>query len=103
MDIQEIVRPEILGAGRVERHLLIQPSSVCPSRDGNVGSSAKAVQAFVTVEKWKTLRHIVTETQRTANDLIDEAIEMRAEKDCEPKMPSQHTRKRGGPHIPKTR
>lgn len=35
----------------------------------------------MTVEKWKTLRHIVTEAQRTANDLIDEAIGLLAEKD----------------------
>ena len=38
------------------------------------------MQAFVTVEKWKQLRHIVTETQRPASDLIDEAIDMLAEK-----------------------
>lgn len=40
----------------------------------------KTVQALVTVEKWKTLRHIVTETQRTADDLLSEAIDMLAEK-----------------------
>ena len=45
----------------------------------------KAVQAFVTVEKWKKLRHIVTETQRTANDLITEAIDLLAEKYEQPK------------------
>jgi hypothetical protein len=40
----------------------------------------KLVGAWVTVEKWKTLRHILTETQRTANDLIGEAISLLAEK-----------------------
>ena len=40
----------------------------------------KTVQAFVTVEKWKALRHIVTETQRTGDDLPSEAIDMLAEK-----------------------
>ena len=35
----------------------------------------KTVQAFVTVEKWKQLRHIVTEMQRTAARLITQAID----------------------------
>jgi hypothetical protein len=52
----------------------------------------KTVQAFVTVEKWKKLRHIVTETQRTADQLIDEAIDMLAEK--YPTGPEQPTRKK---------
>jgi hypothetical protein len=38
------------------------------------------VSAFVTVEKWKTLRHVVTETERTANDLLSEAIDSWPEK-----------------------
>jgi hypothetical protein len=46
-----------------------------PEREGK-----KQVSAFVSVEQWKTLRHIVTDTQRTANDLIDEAITLLAEK-----------------------
>jgi hypothetical protein len=50
-----------------------------PEREGK-----KQVSAFVTVEKWKTLRHLVTDTQRTANDLIDEAIDLLAEKYREP-------------------
>jgi hypothetical protein len=40
----------------------------------------KTVQALVTVEKWKKLRHVVTETQRTGDDLLSEAIDMLAEK-----------------------
>jgi hypothetical protein len=40
----------------------------------------KTVQALVTVEQWKKLRHIVTETQRTGDDLLSEAIDMLAEK-----------------------
>jgi hypothetical protein len=49
----------------------------------------KQVAAFVTVAKWKTLRHIVTETERTADNLIDEAIDMLAEKYGEqPKQPT---------------
>ena len=40
----------------------------------------KTVQAFVAVSKWKKLRHIVTETQRTGDDLLSEAIDMLAEK-----------------------
>jgi hypothetical protein len=46
-----------------------------PERQGK-----KQVSAFVTVEKWKKLRHVVTETERTANDLLSEAIDMLAEK-----------------------
>jgi len=38
------------------------------------------VQAFLTSEKWKTLRHLVTDTERTANDLLAEAISLLAEK-----------------------
>jgi hypothetical protein len=41
-----------------------------PYREGK-----KTVSATVTVEKWKTLRHLVTETERTANDLLAEAID----------------------------
>jgi antitoxin-like ribbon-helix-helix protein len=55
-----------------------------PEREGK-----KQVSAFVTVEKWKTLRHLVTDTERTANDLIDEAITLLAEKyGTEPKQPT---------------
>jgi hypothetical protein len=46
-----------------------------PDREGK-----KMVGAWVTKEKWKTLRRIVTETERPANDLITEAIDMLAEK-----------------------
>lgn len=63
-----------------------------PEREGK-----KQVSAFVTVEKWKTLRHIVTETERTANDLIGEAIDLLAEKYGQPKEPKAKGRKRGGP------
>ena len=35
----------------------------------------KTVSVMVTVEKWKKLRHIVTETERPAGDLISEAID----------------------------
>jgi hypothetical protein len=35
----------------------------------------KSVSVTVTVEKWKKLRHIVTETERPAGDLISEAID----------------------------
>jgi hypothetical protein len=49
----------------------------------------KTVSATVTVEKWKTLRHLVTETERTANDLITEAIDDLAAKYGEqPKHPT---------------
>jgi hypothetical protein len=58
-----------------------------PDRQGK-----KTAQAFVTVEKWKKLRHIVTETQRTADNLIDEAIDMLAEKYGE--QPQQPTGKK---------
>jgi hypothetical protein len=47
----------------------------------------KTVQAVVTVEKWKTLRRVVTETERTANDLLGEAIDMLAEKYGEQPQP----------------
>ena len=40
----------------------------------------KTVQALVTVEKWKKLRHIITETQRTTDSLITEAIDDLADK-----------------------
>jgi hypothetical protein len=36
----------------------------------------KTVQATVTREEWKTLRRIVTDTERPATDLIAEAIGM---------------------------
>ncbi|MGA8756589.1 MAG: hypothetical protein WB611_09685 [Stellaceae bacterium] len=35
----------------------------------------KTVSVTVTVERWKKLRHIVTETERPAGDLISEAID----------------------------
>jgi len=55
----------------------------------------KTVQAFVTVEKWKTLRHIVTETQRTGDDLLSEAIDMLAEKYPTPVAASAKPARRG--------
>lgn len=48
------------------------------TRPDRVGK--KTVQALVTVEQWKKLRHIVTEQQRTGDDLLSEAIDMLAEK-----------------------
>jgi Ribbon-helix-helix domain len=47
----------------------------------------KTVQATVTVEKWRKLRHLVTETQRPASVLLDEAIDLLAEKYGQPKPP----------------
>lgn len=46
-----------------------------PDREGK-----KQVSAFVTVEKWRTLRNVATNTQRTATDLLTEAIDVLAEK-----------------------
>jgi hypothetical protein len=40
----------------------------------------KTVSATVTIEQWKKLRHVVTETQRPASDLISEAIDDLARK-----------------------
>jgi hypothetical protein len=40
----------------------------------------KSVQAWVTKAQWRKLRHVVTETERTANDLISEAIDLLAAK-----------------------
>jgi hypothetical protein len=58
----------------------------------------KFVGGYVTVEKWKTLRHIVTETQRTANELIDEAITLLAEKyRDQPTAPSRKKTSRRSP------
>jgi hypothetical protein len=58
----------------------------------------KTVSATVTVEKWKTLRHVVTETQRTANDLLDEAITLLAEKyGQQPKQRTGRKGRRGNP------
>lgn len=60
-----------------------------PDRQGK-----KSVQAFVTVEQWKKLRHIVTETQRDGSSLISEAIDMLAEKYGEqPKEPPSRNTK----------
>jgi hypothetical protein len=64
-----------------------------PDRQGK-----KIVQATVTVEKWKTLRHIVTETERPASDLIAEAIDDLAAKYGEqPEEPKAKARKQRGP------
>jgi hypothetical protein len=52
-----------------------------------------------TVEKWKTLRHLVTDTERTASDLIAEAIDDLAAKYGEPKPPKAAPRPRTGPFI----
>jgi hypothetical protein len=63
-----------------------------PDRQGK-----KSVQGFVTVEQWKKLRHIVTETQRDGSSLISEAIDMLAEKyGIQPKEPSGRKTKPGG-------
>ena len=48
------------------------------------------MQAFLTVEKRKQLRHIVTEMQRTADSLISEAIDM-----LDDKYPAQPGRREG--------
>jgi hypothetical protein len=60
-----------------------------PDRQGK-----KTVQATVTVEKWKILRHIVTDTERTASDLMSEAIDLLAVKYGEPAPPRAAARKR---------
>jgi hypothetical protein len=57
----------------------------------------KLVSAWVTREKWKKLRHIVTETERPANDLIDEAIDMLAEKYPTPPAGTKPARRRTSP------
>jgi hypothetical protein len=58
----------------------------------------KFVGGYVTVEKWKTLRHLVTDTQRTANELIDEAITLLAEKyGQQPKQRTGRKGRRGNP------
>jgi hypothetical protein len=48
----------------------------------------------VTREKWKKLRHIVIETERPANDLIDEAIDMLVEKYPTPPADTKPARRR---------
>jgi hypothetical protein len=80
-----------------------------PSRHRGKGDAAmtrpdrlgkKTVSATVTVAQWKKLRHVVTETERTASDLISEAIDHLAEKYA-PKKPAtpltspQHRRSPG--------
>lgn len=53
------------------------------------------VGAWVTVEQWKKFRHLVTDTRRSGTVLIDEAINMLAEKYAEqPKEPSSKKRSR---------
>ena len=55
----------------------------------------KTVSATVTVEQWKKLRHVATETQRPASDLISEAIDDLAKKyGEEPKLPTGRSRRR---------
>lgn len=70
------------------------PDDARPDRAGK-----KMVGAWVTKEKWKTLRHIVTETERTAGDLIAEAIDDLAAKygEEQPKEPKAKGRKRREP------
>jgi hypothetical protein len=50
----------------------------------------KTVQAFVTVEKWKQLRHIVTEMQRAADSPITQAVDM-----LDDRYPAQPGRREG--------
>jgi|SRR6266850_4378113 hypothetical protein len=74
-------RPRTRGPGEPRQHAY---------REGK-----KTVSAPVTIEKWKKLRHVVTETQRPATDLINEAIDMLAEKYGEqPPQPTGRKTKR---------
>jgi hypothetical protein len=64
-----------------------------PEREGK-----KQVSAFVTVEKWRKLRNVATNTDRTQTDLIDEAIDLLAEKyGTGPKQPTAKKTKRREP------
>jgi hypothetical protein len=58
------------------------------------------VLAFVTVEKRKQLRHIVTEMQRTADSLITQAIDLLDDKyPAQPPAGAKAARRRGrGPN-----
>jgi hypothetical protein len=66
------------------------------TRSDRIGK--KTVQAFVTVEKWRKLRHLVTDTGRTGDDLLSEAIDMLGEKYGEqPKEPGARKASRQAP------
>ena len=54
----------------------------------------KQVSAFVTLEQWRTLRNIATNTERTHTELIAEAIDDLATKYAEPQAPKTGGRKK---------
>ena len=56
----------------------------------------KTAQAFVAVEKWRQLRHIATEMQRTAASLITQAIDMLDDRyPAQPSAGAKAARRRG--------
>jgi hypothetical protein len=62
-------------------------------RDGK-----KQVSAFVTLEKWRTLRNVATKTERSQTDLLTEAIDDLAVKYGEqPHPPTGKKTSRRGP------
>jgi hypothetical protein len=78
------------------------PERVAPdeSRRYAYREGKKTVSATVTIEKWKTLRRVVTETQRTANDLLDEAITLLDEKYGQPPRQPKGRKARSGDPSP---
>ena len=62
--------------------------SKAATRQGKIG-----VQADITLDKWKALRHLVTETRRSANDLIDEEISLLIEKYSPQAQPTRNGKK----------
>lgn len=76
------------GATRTTAHTRARGTSA--HREGK-----KQVSAFVTIEKWRSLRNIATKTERTQTDLLTEAIDDLARKYAEPVAPKGGGRKRG--------
>jgi hypothetical protein len=55
-------------------------------------ANKKLVGGWVTVEKWKKFRHLVTDRQSTTSDLIAEAVDLLGEKYSE--QPQEPGRKK---------
>jgi hypothetical protein len=69
-----LVGEEVAQRGRPRTHDPGEPRRF-DYRDGK-----KQVSAFVTLEKWRSLRNVATKTERSHTDLINEALDDLAEK-----------------------
>jgi hypothetical protein len=66
-----------------------------PDREGK-----KGVLTYVSLEEWKTLRHLATETERSADDLMREALTLLIDKHHPQTQPTRNGKKT--PHPTKS-